>query len=69
MEDVVVKGELLEEYATDRPFPSGLFFRMIRGRPIHVVAGIDNTECTAYIVTAYVPTREKFGDDYRSRRR
>jgi hypothetical protein len=67
--EVVRDGELLEEYSGDKPFPSGLFFRIMRGRPIHVVAAVDDSEPLAYVITAYEPSKEQFEDDFKTRRR
>ena len=64
----LMNGEIIEEYPDDFPKPSALIFgyRAI-GNPLHVVCGI-NHECI-YIVTAYVPTEEKFEPDLKTRRR
>ena len=34
---VLQSGELIEDYPTDRPFPSALFLGRIGPRPLHVI--------------------------------
>jgi hypothetical protein len=36
-EQVIKDGEVIEEYADDKPFPSKLIISFIRKRPIHLV--------------------------------
>ena len=66
--EVLERGEQIEEYSNDRPYPSALFFAMIRGR-LHVVAAFDSREDWAYIITAYEPNLEEFEGDFKTRRR
>lgn len=67
--EVLDAGEVIEDYPRDRPFPSALFFGVIRGMALHVVAAHDPEEDRAYIVTAYEPDLEQFEEDFRTRRR
>lgn len=64
----IMSGEIIEEYPNDFPKPSALIFgyRALE-KPLHVVCGI-NHKCI-YVVTAYVPTEEKFEPDLKTRRR
>ncbi len=60
-------GEIIEDYPEDYPHPSCLIFGYSEAdRVLHVVVGMDN-ECI-YIITVYVPNREKFEDDLKTRR-
>jgi hypothetical protein len=60
-------GEIIENYETDVPFASALFF-YIDSKPIHVVASLDETTQTIYIITAYVPDTTHFYEDLKTRR-
>jgi len=63
----LLKGELIEEYPKDHPYPSGLFFYIDSGLPLHVVAAIDKDAEWCYIITAYRPDSEHFESDYKTR--
>lgn len=60
-------GEIIENYETDVPFESALFF-YIDSKPIHVVASLDEASKTIYIITAYVPSITHFNEDLKTRR-
>ncbi len=60
-------GEIIENYETDVPFKSALFF-YIGLKPIHVVASLDETTKTIYVITAYVPSITHFHEDLKTRR-
>jgi hypothetical protein len=67
--EVLLGGERIEDYAGDRPLPSGLFLSWVRGRPLHVVAAFDVANRTVAIITTYEPTLEYFEADFRTRRK
>ena len=60
-------GEIIENYETDVPFKSALFF-YIDSKPIHVVASLDEATKTIYVITAYVPSITHFYEDLKTRR-
>ena len=60
-------GEIIESYETDVPCASALLF-YIDSKPIHVVASLDETNKTIYIITAYVPNTTHFYEDLKTRR-
>jgi len=66
--EVILSGELIEDYPDDNPYPSALFLAFIMDRPLHVVAAYDGTDHRAYIITAYQPSLEFFEEDYKTRR-
>lgn len=66
---VLLAGHCTRSYPEDKPFPSALFMARIAGRSIHVVAALDSAAGTAYIITAYEPTRGHFEADLKTRRR
>ena len=64
----IMKGEIIEDYPNDFPYPSCLIFGYSEdGRTIHVVVGYDDEEL--YIITAYVPNIIKFEADLKTRRK
>lgn len=67
--EVVKKGEIIEDYPEDEPFPSCLVLGWVQGRPYHVVIALDFEGLMAYIVTAYEPSPDKFRPDFKTRRK
>lgn len=68
VEYTILNGEVIEEYPEDYPHPSCLIFCLeVNGRPLHVVAALDNTR--VIIVTAYEPTEDKWESDFKTRKR
>lgn len=68
VKEVLLEGELIEDYADAKPFPSALFMKVNNSRPIHVVAGWNEMRKDVFIITAYEPTLDKFKDDFKTRR-
>jgi hypothetical protein len=66
--EVILAGELIEDYPDDSPYPSALFLAFIIGRPLHVVAAYHESDHRAYIITAYQPSLEFFEENYKTRR-
>ncbi|MDR2595758.1 MAG: DUF4258 domain-containing protein [Treponema sp.] len=65
LEDIkyaIAKGEIIEQYPTDYPFPSCL----INAENIHIVCGLG--EGYLYIITAYRPSQEQWEDGGRKRK-
>lgn len=69
VKQVLLEGELIEEYPDDSPFPSGLFLGFINEDPLHVVAGADRESEWCYVVTAYQPDLEHFEPDFKTRKK
>jgi len=67
--EVILDGEVIEDYSQDRPFPSCLMFKMIDNEPYHVVTSFDPASKKVYIITTYKPTLDKFEPDFRTRRK
>ncbi len=66
---ILKSGDCIEDYPDDHPFPSGLFPGWYQDKPLHVVAALDETAPSVYIITAYEPDREHFEADFRTRRK
>jgi hypothetical protein len=64
----IAYGEIIEQSLEDIPFPSYLILDFVDGRAIHVVVSYDESTRTAYVVTAYIPDRELWTNNFRKRR-
>jgi hypothetical protein len=67
--DVLLAGEVIEEYPSDYPHPSILMLGKPYDTPLHVVAAFDSEQSTVYVITAYYPDTVHFLDDYKTRRK
>ena len=64
----IQNGEIIEQYPDDMPFPSCLILGVfVFGKPLHVVCGL-NPGVNCYIITAYYPTLDNWGSDYKIRK-
>jgi hypothetical protein len=68
VKEILKKGEIIEDYPDDKPYPSALFLGWIRGEPLHAVAAFDSLTGWCFIITAYKPDLEHFESDYKTRR-
>ncbi len=66
---VLRKGEIIEEYLDDKPWPSVLFLGWVDGQPFHVVAAYSPQLQEVAIITVYEPSLNYFENDFRTRRR
>ena len=68
VKEVLLSGELIEDYPDDDPYPSALFLGWDKGEPFHVVTALDSESGYCFIITAYRPDLEHFEPDYKTRR-
>lgn len=67
--EVLRSGEIIEEYATDIPFPSRLVLgHVANDRSLHVVAADDDRGEMTYIITVYEPDPDQWTADLRRRK-
>jgi len=66
--ELVGLGVIIEEYPDDTPYPSYLIFKMVNGRPIHVVMAYNNVDREAIVITAYEPDPDSWSDNYTRRK-
>ena len=66
--EVLLSGELIEDYPDDQPFPSGLFLGWRHARPLHVLAAFDGAREQVFVITAYEPDLAHFEADFKTRR-
>jgi hypothetical protein len=70
IEAVLPQAEIIEDYPpTHRPLPDCLVLAMLSSnRPIHAVIAIDESNGRIFIVTVYLPTSDRWQDDWRTRK-
>ncbi|WCL50640.1 DUF4258 domain-containing protein [Leptospira sp. GIMC2001] len=69
IEETIEKGEIIEEYLTDKPYPSVLIYGLTnKNRPIHIVAAFDSDNDSTIIITVYEP-ESSLWIDYKVRRK
>jgi len=66
IKDIVLRGEIVEEYADDRPCPSALILGFLQDNPYHIV--VAQCEDHVRILTVYVPAEDRW-IRWRTRRR
>ena len=65
--NTLCNGTVIEEYDNDEPYPSKLQCLIKSNRPIHVVSAYNIKQNEIIIITAYIPDREKWKDNYTCR--
>jgi len=68
VQSVVSAGEIIESYPDDIPYPSMLLLGRVLKRPLHVVVAQDSATGECYVVTAYEPEADLWGNDFKTRR-
>ena len=65
--DVLLNGEIIEDYPEDYPYPSCLVFGITANKsPLHVVCGSNDEEL--WLITAYRPDPDTWSADFKSRK-
>lgn len=65
--NVIMTGEIIEDYPEDYPYPSCLVFgTSMNNKILHVVCGCNGKFIT--VITAYYPTTDKFEADLKTRK-
>lgn len=60
-------GKIIEQYPDDYPYPSCLILGQdLHNRPLHIVVASDGT--ILYLITAYLPDRDNFEEDFKTRK-
>lgn len=69
VKNIMLHGEIIEEYPEDRPFPSCLVFGFTeKQKPVHVVIAIDADDQIIWVITVYSPSKEEWEDGFRRRK-
>lgn len=57
--EAICKGEIIEEYPDDEPYPSVLIYGKTKAtKPLHIVCAYNHDENLAIIITVYHPNPE-----------
>ena len=62
----IEEGEIIESDFGRKPFPTYLWFAVIKGRPVHVVTAWDRLSHTVFVMTVYEPDELHFEKDFRT---
>lgn len=65
---VLTDFQIIEVYNDDKPFPSYLLMGYADTRPLHIVAGVNETDCEIHLITVYIPDDSIWENDYRRRK-
>lgn len=65
---LLLTGEIIEDYADDKPFPTALFLGWLQEEPFHVVTALDPVSGYCFVITVYRPDLDHFEPDYKTRR-
>lgn len=67
IQNVLLHGEIIEQYHDDHPFPSCLELgASVAGTALHVCCGVGDNKI--WIITAYYPTTDKWHNDMKTRK-
>ena len=65
---VIGRGEVIEDYPDDRPYPSRLVLGWRRARPLHVVVAHNLNEDELIVITVYEPNPAFWEADFKRRK-
>ncbi len=72
-EDIIIsvqKGEIIEQYPDDKPYPSCLILgKNFKNEPIHSVWAYSVEAKASVLITVYRPDLKRWMEDWRTRRR
>jgi hypothetical protein len=68
VKEVLLTGEIIEDYPDEKPFPTALSLGWFRGEPFHVVTALNPLTGYCFVITVYRPDSDHFGPDYKTRR-
>lgn len=64
---VLEKGETIESYPDDTPYPSRLVLGWLGNRPLHVVVADNTADDQTIVITVYEPRQDKWVRDFKRR--
>jgi len=65
---VLVAGEVIEDYSNDVPYPSRLMLGWSGSRPLHVVAADNMEGLETIVITVYEPNLKEWETGFRRRK-
>ena len=66
---IIERGEVIQEYPDDKPYPSLLLLGYTNLRALHIVLAKEKLENRCIIVTAYEPSTDIWNPDYKTRKK
>jgi hypothetical protein len=67
--EILHSGEVIERYPDDFPFPSKLVFKIVNGRPLHIVLAFSKDQNLGIVITVYEVDIEHFEKDFKTRKK
>ncbi len=67
--EVIEKGDIVESYPDDKPYPSFLRCKIISGRPLHVVYALSEEENSIIVITTYEPDKNLWDETFTKRKK
>jgi len=64
---ILEKGETIERYPDDTPYPSRLILGWLEKRPIHVVVADNTSDNETIVITVYDPDQDMWSSDFKRR--
>jgi len=68
VKQVLLEGEIIEDYPDEKPFPTALFLGWFEAEPFHVVSALDSLSGYCFVITVYRPDLNHFEPNYKTRR-
>jgi len=70
IEAALITCEIIEDYPTaHRPLPDCLVLgTLTQDQPVHAVIAIDKTQDRLFVITVYLPSEERWENDWRTRK-
>ncbi len=68
VKQVLLEGEIIEDYPDDKPFPTSLFLGWFQREPFHVVSALDSLSGYCFVITVYRRNLDHFEADYKTRK-
>jgi len=65
----ISNGEVIAEYPEEKPYPAFLILGFVNDQPLHVVIAFDQDKNKCYIITVYIPDKERWYEDFQKRRK
>lgn len=66
---IIERGEAIEAYTDDQPYPSRLVLGKVGPKYLHVVVASNVEASEEIVVTVYLPDLERWNSDMRTRRK
>jgi len=68
VKNVLLSGEIIEEYPGDYPLPSALLLGFAQNnKPLHAVVAIDTEDQMLWVITTYIPDIELWDTAFQRR--